>query len=255
MNIKIETINCNYNNNYLIEASTDSKIIINIEMEKIASLQSKKLVREQIKQLIQNELLKFKWIICGSVLVDFIWYLSAVERQETDKIGDIDNISKPIQDALIGEQGILIDDSQIGEFYSFWISKNEMIADNILRIEINFNNDETLKRDNLKFIQYDNAICMPLNIETSNMNNLFNNKIILHVKKKRRTLSKRLKQKGRNFDYYLKLSTYDFHRTRLGNFNKSKILSLDEFNELCMNQGLTFKKLIELKRVGDQQKI
>lgn len=146
MNIKIETENCNYDNHYLIEESADSRIIIHIEMQKIASLQSKKIVRDKIVQLIQNELLKFKWIILGKVIVDFGWYLNAVERQETDKIGDIDNISKPIQDALAGEKGILIDDSQISGLYSFWMSRNEMIVDNILRIEIKFNNDETLKK-------------------------------------------------------------------------------------------------------------
>lgn len=75
MNIKIETENCNYDSHYLIEELADSKIIIHVEMEKIASLQSKKQVRDQITQLIQNELLKFKWIISGSVVVKFGWYL------------------------------------------------------------------------------------------------------------------------------------------------------------------------------------
>ena len=40
-----------------------------------------------------------------------------MEKQETDKIGDIDNTSKPIQDALIGPSGILIDDAQIAGLY------------------------------------------------------------------------------------------------------------------------------------------
>ncbi|MDZ4058895.1 MAG: RusA family crossover junction endodeoxyribonuclease, partial [Bacteroidales bacterium] len=132
MKIKIETENCDFDNHYLIEKSTDGKVILNIEMTKIASLQSRKEIRDQITSLIKNELSKFKWIISGSVVVEFAWYLNAIERQETDKIGDIDNISKPIQDSLTGSNGILIDDAQIRGLYSFWMSRNELISDNIL---------------------------------------------------------------------------------------------------------------------------
>ena len=255
MNIKIETENCSYDSNYLIEESANSRIIIHVEMEKIASLQSKKQVRDQITQLIQNELIKFKWIISGSVVVEFGWYLNAVERQETDKLGDIDNISKPIQDSLIGEKGILIDDSQIGGLYSFWMCRNDIISDNILRIDIKFNNDETLKKENLMFIQYDNAICMPLNIDNTDVNNLLGCKMFLHAKRKMRRQSDKVKKKGHNLDTYLKLTSWDFHRTRLGAFDKSKILSFAEFNDLCMNQGLTLKKLIELKKASCQHHV
>jgi len=136
MKIKIETENCDFDNHFLTEESADSKVILNIEMNRIASLQSRKEIRNEITKLIKNELSKFKWIISGSVLVEFAWYLNAIERQETDRIGDIDNISKPIQDSLTGSNGILIDDAQIRGLYSFWMSRNELISDNLLKIEI-----------------------------------------------------------------------------------------------------------------------
>ena len=103
-----------------------------------------------------------------------------MEKQETDKIGDIDNISKPIQDALIGPSGILIDDAQIAGLYTSWISRNGIIVDNILRIDIRFNNDNTLLKKNLKFIQYNNAICMPFNIDLNDIISLFAAKVIIH---------------------------------------------------------------------------
>jgi Holliday junction resolvase RusA-like endonuclease len=255
MNIKIETENCNFDNHYLVEEFADSKIVLYIEMNRVVSIQSKKHVREQIKRLIQKELSKFKWIISGGVVVEFGWYLKAVEKQETDKIGDIDNISKPIQDVLTGAQGIIIDDAQIGGLYSFWMSRNEMIAENILRIEIRFNNDETLEKKNLKFVQYDNAICMPLNFDGKDLNELFACKIILNVKKKRRKAAERIKKSGNNLDYHLKLSCWDFHRTRLGGFERKNILTLNEFNQLCENKGLTYSKLIELKKASLEIKL
>ena len=248
MNIKVDTENCNFENHFLIEESADSKIILNIEMNKIASLQSRKQKRDQITTLIQKELSKFKWIISGNVVVEFAWYLNAVERQETDKIGDIDNISKPIQDALTGSKGIIIDDAQIGGLYSFWMSRNEMISDNFLKIGIQFNNDETLEKKNLKFIQYDKAICMPLNFDGNDIKRLFLCKIILNAKKRTRKVAERIKRKGYNLDHSLKLSSWDFHRTRLGGFDNNDVLTLNEFNLLCEKQGLTFKMLIELKK-------
>lgn len=87
------------------------------------------------------------------------------------------------------------------------------------------------------------------------MNNLFGYKIILHTKKKSRKLSDKVKKTGLNLDSYLKLTVWDYHRTRLGVFDKSKILSLEEFNKLCMDHGLTLKKMIEIKKASSQHVI
>ncbi|MUG92752.1 RusA family crossover junction endodeoxyribonuclease [Scytonema sp. UIC 10036] len=130
MKISTQTENCSYDTQYLIEESADSVIYINLAFEKIVSVQSKKAYKEQICNLIQKELSKFKWIISGSVNIDFTWYLHAVERQETDKVGDIDNITKPILDSLIGPSGVIIDDAQIKALYTYWLSRNELIEDN-----------------------------------------------------------------------------------------------------------------------------
>lgn len=240
MLINTETKNCDFDNHYLINESADSEIIISIEMSKITSLQSRKHARDEITNLIQKELSKFKWIIFGSVWVDFGWYLSAIERQETDAIGDIDNISKPILDALSGESGIIIDDSQIMGLYSFWMSKNDMISDNTLRIQIKFNNDEVLQKENLYFIQYDKAICMAVNMDKTKVDDLYAFKILVNARLKMRNSS------GTIIGRYLKLSAWDFHRTRLNGFNNDRIMSLDDFNKLCSNHKLSFSKLREI---------
>jgi hypothetical protein len=74
MKISTQTENCSYDTQYLIEEITDSAIHINLAFKKIVSVQSKRAYREQICNLIQGELSKFKWIISGCVNVDFTWY-------------------------------------------------------------------------------------------------------------------------------------------------------------------------------------
>jgi len=104
----------------------------------------------------------------------------------------------------------------------------------------------------LKFVQYDKAICIPLNFDGVDINSLYCCKIILNIKKRTRKIAESVKINGGNLDYFLKLSSWDFHRTRLSRFNSKDILTLKDFNLFCDNQGLTYRKLIELKKDRNQ---
>jgi hypothetical protein len=243
MQITIETENCDFQNFYCIEESADSSIKIRLDFQTIVSRQSRKEVIDGLIKLIHRELNKFEWIIIGSVVVDFLWYLNAVERQETDKVGDLDNISKPIQDALLGPSGILVDDSQIGGLYTYWQSRNNLVADNILYITIKFNNDYVLLKKDLKFIQYNKAICLPVNIETTSIHDLILAKILIKSRLQSRKAAKKIKLKGADVDRYFVCSEYDFHRTRLNAFPTNQIMTLEQLNLICISSGLTFKQL------------
>ncbi|NMF61983.1 hypothetical protein DP113_10585 [Brasilonema octagenarum UFV-E1] len=248
MKISTQTENCSYDTQYLIEEITDSAIHINLAFKKIVSVQSKRAYREQICNLSQGELSKFKWIISGCVNVDFTWYLHAVERQETDKVGDIDNITKPILDSLIGPNGVLIDDAQIRALYTYWLSHNELVEDNLLKIKISFNNDNCLEKSNLIFIQYANAICLPVNVEPTDHKQLLGALLLVKSRQRQRTAAKSIRFIGGNVDNYLVLSPWDFHRTRLNEFPSSNIYSVSSFKELCRNNGLTFLAILRLMR-------
>ena len=52
MTIKVETENCDYENRYLINESTDSIILLTIELQRIVSIQSKKIAKTNIVELI-----------------------------------------------------------------------------------------------------------------------------------------------------------------------------------------------------------
>ena len=256
MKINIKTENCNIDKHFLIDESVDSKISIVLELETIVSVQSKKENKNWITSLIQNELSKFKWIIYGQVLIDFTWYINAAEKQETDKIGDIDNISKPIQDSLTGPKGIMIDDSQISVFYSSWISRDDLISDNILRIDLRFNNDYILQKENLVFIQYDGAICMPMNLDINNIKDLFYAKFIIHTKKKTRRFAQKFRRYKKYMYGHLICSNRDFHRTRINKFRTETIYSNNELNKLCLTKGLTFIQLInEIRHLKTKNEI
>lgn len=252
MKISIQTDNCDYETHYLIEESAYSIIYINLAFEKIVSVQSRKTSKDQICELIQRELSKFKWIIAGCVNIDFTWYLNAVKRQETDKIGDIDNITKPILDSLSGPNGILIDDSQIGALYTYWLSRNELIEDNLLEIKISFNNDDCLDKLNLIFIQYANAMCLAVNVELTNHKQLLGALLIIKVRQGQRSAAKVMRFIGTIGDYFI-LSTWDFHRTRLKQFS-SNIYSVSSFKKVCVNNGLTLLAILRLLRESRDKK-
>lgn len=118
--ITVRTSNCDKDSHYLIEELATASVILELQFEEIVSAQSQSARKRELVDAIQVELSQFKWLISGSVQIEFAWYLHGVERQETDKVGDIDNITKPILDALTGPKGILIDDAQIGSVHTFW---------------------------------------------------------------------------------------------------------------------------------------
>lgn len=246
MRIQLETENCDYSNPFLADFSADSTIKIRLEIPNLPNIQARKKVRDDVCKLIRTELSKFQWLITGSVTVDFIWYLHAIDRQETDKVGDLDNISKPIQDALTGPAGILIDDAQIRGLYISWMTRNNFVQDNVLQLVIKYNNDFTVNKKNLMFIQYAGSICLPVNYNTSDLKDLFAVQLLIKNRLKLRKVAQRLKTVGANVDRYLVFSEFDFHRTRLNDFPKSQILTKEEFNKQCSLSGLSFRKLIEM---------
>lgn len=246
MTIEIETFNCDYQNYYKILEAADSEIKITLRFNKIVSRQSRKESIDNLTKLIHSELLKFEWIIVGSILVDLTWYLNTVERQETDKVGDIDNITKPIIDSLSGEKGVFVDDSQIGGLYSCWISRNDLYNDNVLVIQIKFNNDYVLYKKNLKFVQYNNAACLPLNIDMDQKKDLLAAKMILIMRNRSRKLAAKAKVTGFNIDRYFVCSEYDFHRTRLGGFNGADIITTEHVNKALLRLRIKWSEIREI---------
>lgn len=246
MNISIKTDNCDLKNWYLIEESANSEVSLKLEIEQIVSVQSRNEKKIEICRAIQDELSKFTWIVAGSVNVEFVWYLHGVDRQETDKVGDIDNITKPILDSLTGARGILIDDSQIGSLHTFWQSRNENTTFNILYVRISINNDTCLEKENLHFIQYAGPVCLPINIDFNNPISILGALVVVKARKRHRIAARKIREIGGNVDRMLVNSDWDIHRTRLNGFEKASVISEQELKSKCYQNGFTWKTLRSL---------
>lgn len=250
--LTINTDNCDTEDFYKIEASANSEVGIRIEFDRIVSTQSKKTTKDELCFAIQAELAKFKWICAGTVNVELLWYLHATQRQETDKVGDIDNITKPILDALTGDAGLLIDDSQIGSMHTFWQSRNHQTEKDILYIRLQFINNECLKKENLIFVQYAGAVCLPLNVDFECIRDLVVGLVVIKTRLRHRKMAENIKKLGSDVDRMLVVSSLDIHRTRLGGFDASNIYPLETFKAKCCEKGLSwralFNKLRDIKR-------
>ncbi len=232
MTVEVKFKNCDFDKHYVFNDFADSSIELELEFEKIITSQSKKALQRDLKQAISGELGKIKWLISGKVQVEVHWYLDSVERQITSKIGDLDNISKPLLDSLSGPSGILIDDCQINSIHMTWGSINHTKDYSICRILVTFNNDYTVEKGNLCFLEVRNAIYTPLNFDLNDRHALirfFFIRQFLSLLPHLADFSK--KCLNTNLGQYFIKSEYEFHRTRLNGFSKNHFLTLDLFKE------------------------
>lgn len=242
--LSLHTSNCDAANYYKIEELATADLELRLEFDRIVSIQSQKAARDELCSAIQEQLRSFEWICAGPVNLELIWYLHGVQRQETDKVGDIDNITKPIIDSLTGEMGLLIDDSQIGSLHTFWNSRNHLTQKDALYIRLQFNNDECLRKDNLVFVQYAGAVCLPLNVDFKNIKDMLGALFLIRARLRHRRTAGRIRDLGQNFDRALVVSSWDVHRTRLGGFNNASIYSLAKFRASCYENGLSWRRLL-----------
>jgi Holliday junction resolvase RusA-like endonuclease len=248
MNISVITDNCDQERSFLIECSANSEVELRMEFDQIVSVQSRNERKTELCIAIQEELSKFQWNAAGSVNVEFLWYLHGTERQETDKLGDIDNITKPVLDALTGSKGVLIDDSQIGSLHTFWQSRNEMTTFNALYLRISINNDCCIRKQNLYFVQYAGAICAPMNINFNEPKEILGALVVIKARLRHRATAQKIKLREGNVDRILVNSDWDIHRTRLNGFDRASIISIEDLKKKCCEHGFTWRLLRSMWR-------
>ena len=246
--LTLHTSNCDASSFYKLEELATAELELRLEFDRIVSIQSQKSVRDELCAAIQEQLLPFEWICAGSVNLELLWYLHGTQRQETDRVGDIDNITKPIIDSLTGKRGLLIDDSQIGSLHTYWNSRNHLTQKDALYIRLQFNNDECLRKENLVFVQYAGAVCLPLNVNFKSIKDMIGALFVIHVRLLHRRAAEKLKRLGQDADRALIVSSWDVHRTRLGGFDNASIYKLSEFRTKCCQSGLSWRALLRYRR-------
>jgi Holliday junction resolvase RusA-like endonuclease len=126
------------------------------------SLQSKKAdKRERVKNAIQPIVQPLKYLLSGEVQVHIEWLIADRERYESDSAPDIDNIVKPLIDAVCGKDGLLVDDCQIQAVDCRWIDWN---GPQQVGFEFRFMPDEWVPKQGLAFVHIGKNLFMPVNL-------------------------------------------------------------------------------------------
>lgn len=240
--IETKYINCSAHNEYLFDGDALSSIEFLIRIEKALSVQSKSSLLNNLRTIIHQTISPITWIIGGEANLSIAFYLSGYSRSTTDKSADLDNMLKPLIDSFTGPNGILVDDSQISSIEMLWLSRNEDIDHDIIRMDFRYNNEETYQRKDLYFVQYHKALYCGFNIDKFDLQDLYTIKKIISARKRLINISMLLNTKSRAS----LLPMLTIHRSRLNSYHSSAIITTQQFNKICLKNGLTFKAIREL---------
>jgi Holliday junction resolvase RusA-like endonuclease len=128
---------------------------------KPVSLQASRRQKEVVTSEIQNITSNFSFILVGDVRISIEWQIHEQDRYESDSSPDVDNILKPILDALSGPKGILIDDCQVQAVSCHWIDLNRYEQQITISIEM-LDSDEWLLKDGIVFAHMGKGLCYPI---------------------------------------------------------------------------------------------
>lgn len=101
-------------------------------------------------------------VYLGDVIVQLRWYIPETKRYTTHVVADIDNVLKPILDAVTGPDGVMIDDNQVQTVQISWA---DLFDDSIrfhLTLEAAPFENLYVDRTELTFIEFSAARCWPL---------------------------------------------------------------------------------------------
>jgi len=98
------------------------------------------------------------YIITGTCWVSIDYYCRNINRLKNPGVYDIDNIVKPILDALVGQNGLMVDDVLVDRVIVNWI---DTPMDDHFTVEIEYPDLYFLEKSNLIFIKSISGWCWP----------------------------------------------------------------------------------------------
>lgn len=183
-------------------------------MREPVSLQASRINKDALKQELQLLTAETKYLLVGDLRVDVIWRLSEQERYETDASADVDNIIKPILDALGGPTGLFVNDCQVQYVACHWFDGPP--GAQVTTINMNFSPDEWMTKECIVFVHMGRGLCMPFDTSRGKEGNLILLDTFMDMIKQRDDC---LKETG---DYYRAMTLLPtsriFHRTRVNDF-------------------------------------
>ena len=88
------------------------------------SLQNKQEKKKDYREMVQSCTRKCPFIITSTCWVHINYYCKEIRRLKNPNVYDMDNIVKPILDALVGKEGLVVDDVLFDRVGVNWIDKN-----------------------------------------------------------------------------------------------------------------------------------
>ncbi|MBD2108467.1 RusA family crossover junction endodeoxyribonuclease [Nodosilinea sp. FACHB-13] len=199
------------------------EIVIN---ENPVSLQASRRKKDIITSAICKVTSKCEFMLTDDVQIYIEWWIHEQDRYESDSSADVDNIIKPILDAISGPDGILIDDCQVQAVDCRWLDFFNAEQKINIRIKM-LDHDGWLLKDGLFFVHMWNGLCYPTWMDEENPENTLS--IVEQMERMLMLRDERLKQKG---DYYLARGLMPvqriFHISRIKGFPVFKIEEIKE---------------------------
>jgi hypothetical protein len=131
-------------------------------------VQANRTRKDELTDLIQSFTKTIDYILTDDVAITIEWLSNDRERYESDVAPDVDNIIKPILDALDGPDGIMIDDCQIQAVTCSWLGGwspglQRIDIRLVFQPDIGFGPSWIYKKD-LVIVQFDRGLCMPFDL-------------------------------------------------------------------------------------------
>lgn len=124
------------------------------------SAQARGEVKREFKKALQDLVASQDTILLNDVTIDVKWHVHEQLRYESDEAPDVDNILKPLLDAISGQNGLLINDCQVQAITSFWVDGYYDLQ--FLEISFRFEPDFAVDRSSIVFVRFFEQLYFPM---------------------------------------------------------------------------------------------
>lgn len=139
------------------------ELYIKINREPV-SLQAKTGKKINFKDYVKELIKDIDVLFSGDVKLTITWHIHEELRYEKDSTADLDNIVKPLLDALSGKDGIMIDDNQVQAIDCLWLDSYQRDVQ-FLEVEVkSLLRENYIEKEDLYFINFDN-LCLPISLK------------------------------------------------------------------------------------------
>jgi Holliday junction resolvase RusA-like endonuclease len=118
--------------------------------------------RAEFKAALRSLAAQVPWMYTGDVSVTIEWTVHLRWRYESDRAEDVDNIVKPIIDAISGPGGSVLDDTQINQVSVSWQTWTRTDRQHIRVSLRSLDHELYLDRRSLVLVEIRPRLCLPM---------------------------------------------------------------------------------------------